>query len=60
MTVEPLPETSLFAAMRRFDCRDGGLGLPWPEKCVAATNRQAGVGRGTFCESLFGAVKWGA
>jgi len=31
-------------AMRRFDYRDGGLGLLWLEKCGAATNKQQSIG----------------
>jgi hypothetical protein len=39
VSVPSLLETSLLTAFQRFEFCDGDLGLIWPEKCVAATNR---------------------
>jgi len=49
--VRSLLETAAFTAMRRYDYRDGGLGLPWPEKCGAATNKQQSIGKGIIAEA---------
>ena len=46
--------------MRRFDYRDGDLGLTWPEKCGAAANRQPSVGKGTTNDTVFGVAIMGA
>lgn len=51
--VASLLETSGFTAMRHFEYRDGGLGLPRPEKCGAVTNRPPSVRKGRIVGTWF-------
>jgi hypothetical protein len=47
VSVPSLLETSSFTAFQCFEFCDGNLGLMWPDKCGAATNRRQIVGKGT-------------
>ncbi len=54
VSVRSLLET-FFAVMRLEFC-DGNLGLMWPDKCGAATNRRQIVGKRTVFDTTFGVI----
>jgi len=52
VSVPSLLETSYSTAFQCFEFRDGNLGLMWPDKGGAATNRRQIVGKRTVVETI--------